>query len=115
IDSDFTRCSSDSECAPEICQPLGPASHSCSPCSGVAFVCREGCGDDFDCEARYDCLAGRCTPPACERDQDCPPQHACGDGRCHRIDCTTDGECGGGFCVTHVCRAELGNCTLLPS
>jgi hypothetical protein len=120
IDSDFQRCSADADCGSGVCQPLGPSTRTCSPCSGIAYVCMPGCASDAECEPGTTCDRGRCAPQPCSADPDCPPQHACiqesdqAPPVCLRKSCSSDLGCEGAFCVDGSCYDALGRCTPPP-
>lgn len=119
----YRRCTNDSEClargAGEICEPLGDASRTCTPCSGPRSVCLAGCSDAAPCEEGQVCEEHRCVGQPCLQSHECPAAHDCdlpsaGQGRCIRRPCVTDVECADGVCVKGACYTELGRCEAIP-
>jgi len=126
IDANFERCTSDTDCngtdPMQICEPLGRAAQTCSPCGGEGSVkvCLRGCESDASCADGEVCDAQRCRASSCSANADCPRTHQCsraadGSARCSRRSCANDSECGGGYCVEGACYDTAGRCHALPA
>lgn len=115
---DDDDCKDTSECENGICQPEDLACTSdadCAPDICVDGVCQPtSCTTNEDCNGDYLCVGGECTSPSCTSISDCPSGYACVDGNCIVPDdaepCSTNEDCTepGETCINGLCIEEPG-------
>ena len=100
-----STCTTDAQCAPQICEPR--------PCACAAeHACVPGCSESNPCHTGLACNATtrRCEVVACTTDAQCASTFSCKSLVCVRRPCTDDTQCGVGACVNGQCFDDRGQC-----